>query len=146
MLCFSLLYSKLQHVVLGLPILCPSFVGPTVQVSVSDQQYIYNWLLHLQTCWYIRLSSLWAWLPNRLKQNIIGVNVIVYKKAFNKNSQNNKNVLCGFLLLFFVCLFFFLLSLLPLVISDHDAGVGHLALFSLRTESDNPDATCELSP
>ena len=22
----------------------------------------------------------------------------------------------------------------------------HLALFSLRTESDNPDATCELSP
>ena len=23
---------------------------------------------------------------------------------------------------------------------------GHLALFSLRTESDNPDATCELSP
>ena len=26
-------------------------------------------------------------------------------------------------------------------------GVGyHLALFSLRTESDNPDATCELSP
>ena len=24
--------------------------------------------------------------------------------------------------------------------------VSHLALFSLRTESDNPDATCELSP
>ena len=24
--------------------------------------------------------------------------------------------------------------------------VKHLALFSLRTESDNPDATCELSP
>ena len=28
-----------------------------------------------------------------------------------------------------------------------DYGVScHLALFSLRTESDNPDATCELSP
>ena len=33
-------------------------------------------------------------------------------------------------------LFLFFINDLPL----------HLALFSLRTESDNPDATCELSP
>ena len=33
-----------------------------------------------------------------------------------------------------------------LVTSNFDDDSIHLALFSLRTESDNPDATCELSP
>ena len=35
---------------------------------------------------------------------------------------------------------------LPTVWCEIIGGWDHLALFSLRTESDNPDATCELSP